>query len=427
MKHTSKLIEFIKKSPTAYQTVDNVARALIAEGYTELRESDALAFTDGGKHFVVKNGTSIIAFRGRAEGGFVITASHSDSPAFKIKNDTDTRGTYARFAVEKYGGMILYTWLDKPLSVAGRVVLLTDSGIETRLVNIDKDIAVIPSIAIHFNRSVNDGYKFNPAVDMLPLTAITKDGATLLDTVASELGVTKDAIASHDLFLYNRQTPTVIGLSDELLLSPRLDDLECAYASLEAFLSTDAHNGAVDVLAIFDNEEVGSETKQGAASTFLADTLRKIAGSDASYAAMLASSFMVSADNAHAIHPNHPELSDPIGAPVLGGGIAVKYNANQRYTTDAVSDAIFRTVAKRGGARTQSYYHRADLLSGSTLGSIADTRVSISTVDIGLPQLAMHSATECAAVSDLEDMILALTELYKTSFEFAHGKVRIIR
>jgi aspartyl aminopeptidase len=341
--------------------------------------------------------------------------------------DTDTRGASARFAVEKYGGMILYTWLDKPLSVAGRVVLSTDSGIETRLVNIDKDIAVIPSIAIHFNRSVNDGYKFNPAVDMLPLTAITKDGDTLLDTVSAELGVTKDAIISHDLFLYNRQTPSVIGLSDELILSPRLDDLECVYASLESYLATDAHNGAVDVLAVFDNEEVGSETKQGAASTFLADTLRKIAGSDANYSAMLASSFMVSADNAHAIHPNHPELSDPIGAPTLGGGIAVKYNANQRYTTDAVSDAIFRTVAKRGGARTQSYYHRADLLSGSTLGSIADTRVSISTVDIGLPQLAMHSATECAAVSDLEDMILALTELYSTSFTFDGGMVTITK
>ncbi len=425
MKHTNKLIDFIKNSPTAYQTVENVAHALRAAGYTEVCESDTRGFADGGKHFVVKNGTSIIAFRGKAQGGFVITASHSDSPAFKIKGDTDTRGTYACFAVEKYGGMILYTWLDKPLSVAGRVVLSTDIGIETRLVNIDRDIAVIPSIAIHFNRSVNDGYKFNPAVDMIPLTAIAKDGETLLDTVASELDVAKDAIISHDLFLYNRQTPSVIGLSDELILSPRLDDLECVYASLEAYLSTDAHSGAVDVLAVFDNEEVGSETKQGAASTFLADTLRKIAGTNDNYSAMLASSFMVSADNAHAIHPNHPELSDPVGAPILGGGIALKYNANQRYTTDAVSDAIFRTVANRGGARIQPYYHRADLLSGSTLGSIADTRVSISTVDIGLPQLAMHSATECAAVSDLEDMILALTELYSTSFSFDGGKVTI--
>ena len=411
--HTEKLLNFIKRSPTAYQAVDSVATELRANGYTEISAADTRAFADGGKHFVVKNGTSIIAFRGRAKGGFVITASHSDSPAFKIKVDTDTRGSYARFAVEKYGGMILYTWLDKPLSVAGRVVLRTDCGIKTALVNIDRDIAVIPSVAIHLNRGVNDGYKFNPASDLLPLTAISKEGASLLDAVARELGTTADAIISHDLFLYNRQTASVIGMNDELILAPRLDDLECVFASLEAFLATDAHEGAVDVLAVFDNEEVGSETKQGAASTFLIDTLRKIAATEDNLEAMLASSYMVSADNAHALHPNHPELSDPFGAPTLGGGLVIKYNANQRYTTDAVSDAVFRTLCERCGARVQSYHHRADLLSGSTLGSIADTRVSIPTIDIGLPQLAMHSATECAACADLEDMIGALTELYR--------------
>lgn len=417
------LFNFIKNSPTAYHTVDTVKRVLVEAGYTELTERTGENYGDGGRHFVIRDGSSIIAWRGKPEGGFMICATHGDSPSFRVKRSPELTGDYVRLSTEKYGGMIHYSWLDRPLSVAGRVELLTDTGIESRLVNIERDLVCIPSVAIHLNRSVNDGYKFNPATDLLPLYGI-KGARSLNLLIADEIGVAEDKIIAHDLFLYNREEGKSFGESGDLILSPRLDDLACVYASLEAFLAAE-ESRAVPVLAVFNNEEVGSETKQGAASTFLDYTLRRIGGEN--YYGMLTESFMVSADNAHAKHPNHPELSDAVAAPTLGGGVTVKYNANQRYATDAHSDAIFRTLGARAGAKLQSYSNRADMPGGSTLGSIADTKVSVSTVDIGIPQLAMHSASEVMAASDLSDMIKVLTELYSSSLSVNGEKVDIIK
>ncbi len=424
MSIANELIKFIKKSPTAYHTVATVKEALLARGYTELSEADSASFSDGGKHFVTRGDTSIIAFRGKGD-GFMICSSHSDAPAFKLKSETC--GVYAKCAVEPYGGMIYYTWLDRPLSLAGRVIVSTAEGVSSRLVNIDKNALLIPSVAIHMNRSVNDGYKFNPAVDMLPLSGTLSSHGALMKAVAESAGCAPEDIISHDLFLYNRDEGCIAGICDELLLSPRIDDLGCVYTSVGAFLKAAENENSVAMLAIFDNEEVGSSTKQGANSTFLDMTLVAIAGTKEKYAKMLSNSFMISADNAHAVHPNHPELSDATNMAKLGEGVVVKYNANQRYTTDALSDGIFRTLAARSGARVQSYSNRADLPGGSTLGSICNTRVAVPTVDIGLPQLAMHSACESCACEDLNDMVKVLTELYSSSICTDGRDVKISR
>ena len=424
MSYANGLINFIKNSPTAYHTVETVKNALVEAGYTEVFENNSSDFADGGKHFVIRGGSSIIAFKGKGD-GFMIAASHSDSPCFKVKSELSS-AAYTRLATEKYGGMIHYTWLDRPLSVAGRVVVKTESGVKTLLVNIDKAALTIPSVAIHLNRGVNDSAKFNPALDLLPLAGTADAKGAIMSEIAKQAGVTEADILAHDLFLYNAEEGRILGINDELILAPRIDDLGCVYASLEAFLSADSSK-SVSVLAVFDNEEVGSETKQGASSTFLDMTLRAIAGNDGKYSAMLYNSFMVSADNAHALHPNHPELYDGTNNATLGGGVVVKYNANQRYTTDAISDGIFRTLATRVGAKLQSFSNRADMVGGSTLGSIANTKVSISTIDIGLPQLAMHSATETSAVKDLDDMVKILTELYSCSIAKQGDEVKINR
>ena len=414
MNHVNGLFDFIKNSPSAYHAVDSVKKMLDAEGYTELYECDRWKLNVDGKYYVIRNGTSIIAFRTvRDARGFMITASHSDAPAFRVKTTAETLGAYTRLEVEKYGGMIYYTWLDRPLSVAGRVLVRTPDGMESMLVNIDEDLLTIPSLAIHLNRGVNDGAKFNPAKDLLPLYTMGGAKGDLMAGVAEKLGVAASDILSHDLFLYNRDEGKRIGKEGEFILCPRLDDLGCVYTSAVAFLNAESSR-SVPVLAVFDNEEVGSETKQGAASTFLYDTLLKISGGDFALAVALENSFMVSADNAHAKHPSSPEMSDPDNAPLLNGGVVIKYNASQRYATDGLSDAFFRSVCERAGAKVQSYCNRADLPGGSTLGSISNTKVSVPTVDIGLPQLAMHSANETAGAHDVDEMIKALTEFYSS-------------
>ena len=413
MKQIEKLLRFIDNSPSAYHAVDMVKRELIENGYTEVSLKDSSAMSDGGKHFVISGGSSIIAFSGKGN-GFMIASSHSDSPAFRVKTSFESLNAYNRLSVEKYGGMIHYTWLDRPLSVAGRAVVRTESGIEEKLVNLDKDTLIIPSVAIHLNRGVNDGAKHNPAIDLIPLSGMNGDSSSVESAIADILSVKSADLLSHDLFVYNRDKGRVCGVSDELILSPRLDDLECVYASLQGFLASGSSE-AVKVLAVFDNEEVGSETKQGAASSFLFDTLKRISGSEDNYYSMLENSFMVSADNAHAMHPNHPELSDKDNAPILGKGIVIKHNGNQRYTTDGVTDALLRYIANKAEVECQHYYNRADIPGGSTLGSIATTKVPIRSVDIGLPQLAMHSANETAAVADYISMEKLLKEFYSSS------------
>ena len=420
-KEVSSLFDFLNKSLTPYHAVSNIKSRLTEAGYTQLFESEQWRLAEGGKYFVIRDGSSIIAFENRG-GSFMICASHSDSPAFRVKCES-AGGAYLRLDTEKYGGMIHYSWMDRPLTVAGRVVVRTEGGLECRLADIGDGRVVIPSVAIHMRRDVNESCKLNPAQDMLPLSGLAKSGAALMERLAESAGCAASDILSHDLLLSCAEPAMAVGISDELILSPRLDDLGCVWASLEAFLDADAK--ATPVLAVFNNEEVGSGTKQGAASTFLYDTLRRICSGEEEYMRRVASSFMLSADNAHGVHPNHPELADKNNAPILGGGIVIKHNANQSYTTDAISDAVVKALCERGGIAHQSYYNRADIRGGSTLGCIASTGVSLCAADIGLPQLAMHSANETAAAADALDMLKLMTLFYSTDFSQKNGKILI--
>ena len=415
------LFEFITKAVTPYHAVEEIKQRLTECGFNEISEKDSAAFSTD-CCFVVRD-SSIIAIKGSSlDGGFMICASHNDTPTFKVKCAASS-GAYARLMTESYGGAIYNTWFDRPLSIAGRVAVETADGVEMKLVNFDKNLVAIPNLAIHMNREVNGGVKINPAKDTLPLLSLESD-VSLEKLVADELDLSPEDILAHDLFLYNREAPVCFGKNDEFILSPRLDDLVSVYASLEAFL--DSEPQGISVLAVFDNEEVGSSTKQGANSTFLHDTLLRVAGSEEKYLEMLPDSFMISADNAHAKHPNYPEMSDVQNSPILGGGVAVKYNANQRYTTDARSDAVFRTICKRAGVSVQSYSNRADMPGGSTLGNISTTRVSISSVDIGIPQLGMHSSTETVAYSDFESMIDAMSEFYSSKILTDGQNIKIV-
>ena len=418
-------LSFIKKCPSAFHTVDTVRERLLKEGYTELFDYDDWSLADGGKYFVTKNLSTIVAFRYNAKGeGFTVTASHSDFPSFRIKpSGADNGGKYMRISTERYGGMINYSWLDRPLSVAGRVVVSEGGALVQKLVNVDKDLFVIPSVAIHMNRTVNEKFTANPAVDLIPLAG-NADCTCFEELIAKELGVAKENIVSHDLFLYVREEGRVFGIDGEFIISPRIDNLASAFGTLEAFLSSSEKN-TTPVFAVFDNEEVGSDTKQGAASHFFTDILERIAGSARALSKAVARSFMVSVDNAHAIHPNHPELSDMNNAPVMNKGVAIKYNANQKYTTDSVSAAIFKTVAERCGETVQAFANRSDMPGGSTLGSIANTKFAVVTVDVGIPQLAMHSAVETAGVKDVASLVNILRELYSSEIAFDKRTISI--
>ena len=415
-----KLFEYIKSSPTAFHACEESAKALLDAGYTELCEGETWGLADGGKYFVRRNGSSLIAFRApeNCANGFMITASHSDSPCLKIKdNETLSDSNYTRISVEVYGGPIYSTWLDRPLAVAGRISVKSEKGVEVKLVDTKAPCVVIPNVAIHMNREINRGFNFNQSVDLIPLFEGVSPQKSFKGMIAELAEVDEKDIIASDLFVYNCQDGVEWG---SFISSPRLDDLQCAFASLTAFLSAE-ESSATPVYALFDNEEVGSSTKQGAASTFLYDVLERIADSQnkgsETYRRAVANSFMVSCDNAHAIHPNHPEYADKNHISRMNGGVVIKYNANQKYTTDGISSAIFKTICERADAPYQLYCNRADMAGGSTLGSIATTKVSVKTVDIGLAQLAMHSSFETAGAKDTEYMVKALKEFYQSSIK----------
>ncbi len=414
------LLSFIAASPTAFHACRNLADRLLGEGYTELKEEDAWSLSPGGRYFVRRNGSALIAFRIPSGGvrGFLMMAAHADSPSFKIKEHAavPTLGMYTRLNVEKYGGMLCASWMDRPLSVAGRAALRTENGIEMRLVNVDRDLLLIPHVAIHMDRSANDGKKFDPNTDMLPLFGDAEAAERFDALIAESLGVKKEDVLATDLFLYPRTPGTVWGAKGEYLSSPRLDDLQCVFCCTEGFLRAE-EGESVPVLCVFDNEEVGSGTKQGAGSSFLQDVLARTAEScGAELRRCLARSFLVSADNAHAVHPNHPEYADRNDRPEMNKGIVIKYNANQRYTTDAVSAAAFAELCRRAEVPTQRFTNRADLPGGSTLGNISTAHVSVDSVDIGLAQLAMHSAYETAGSKDTEFLIRAAERFFASAF-----------
>ena len=416
---TEKLLDFIEKSPTAFQAVDEMQKRLTENGFEVLSEKEYWKLIPGGKYLVTRNNSALIAFciPEKESRVFHIMASHSDSPSFKIKENPEIKvdNSYVKLNVEKYGGMLMAPWFDRPLSVAGRVIIRRNGGLKEKLVNIKRYLVMIPNLAIHMNREANNGVSYNPQKDLQPLFAVGNTDRTLLEIIAEQTGVKKEDIISHDLFLYNRMPGTVWGADREFVSSARLDDLQCAFASMEGLLRAQNHE-SIAVHCVMDNEEVGSGTKQGAASTFLKDTLLRInmglGRTYEEYLMTLAGSFMVSADNAHALHPNYTDKTDPTNHPVLNKGIVIKFNANQKYCTDAVSAAIFKELCTKAGVPYQTFVNRSDIAGGSTLGNISNTQVPMNTVDIGLPQLAMHSPYETAGVKDTEYLVRAAEELF---------------
>ena len=435
-KTAEEMLSFIQKNPTAFHAVATLKAILQENGYAELLESGKWNLEQGKNYFVCRNDSSIIAFQlgtELEEYSFNIASSHTDSPVFKLKEkaELEVNGKYVKLNTEGYGGMICSTWLDRPLSIAGRVMVRQeDGGIATTLVDFDRDMVLIPNAAIHMNRQVNEGYNFNKQVDMLPLFAGQEKGS-LMALVAKELGVEESQILGSDLYLYNRDRPSVWGCNGEFMSSGRLDDQECAFASLQGFLGA-VNPKSVNVLACFDNEEVGSGTKQGAASTFLYDVLRRINLSlgkgEEDYLRAIASSFMLSADNAHAVHPNHPEYTDANNCTYMNEGVVVKSHAGQKYTSDGMSIAVVKELAARAEVPLQYFANRSDKVGGSTLGNIAMAQVSMKAVDIGLPQLAMHSCYETAGVKDAWYMVKLMRELFTTHFqETAPGGLKMVK
>ena len=411
------LINFIEKSPTAFHAVASCAEILEEKGYTRLCEQNAWKLEAGKGYYITRNQSSIIAFRvphGKPR-NFMVAASHTDSPMFKVKSESLSPAfdQYARLNTEPYGGTIFSTWFDRPLSLAGRVIVSKEGKIEARLINFERDLLVIPNVAIHMQRGINSGYSYNPAIDLLPL--LSQDVKTdLKDLIATEAGCEKEAILGYDLYVYNRTPATLIGADCEFFSAPRIDNLMCAFGTLKGFLQSESKD-SVTVFYSADNEETGSSTKQGAGSVFLSDVIDRICesfGIDSRRA--LASSMLLSADNAHAKHPNHPELCDAKNAPHMNGGVVIKNNAAQKYTTDGVSASILGQMCAHAGVPTQQYANRSDMPGGSTLGSIATTLTPMLSVDIGMAQLAMHSAYETAGSKDIDYLIAASEAFYST-------------
>lgn len=423
-KFTEELCEFIRQCPSMFHSVANIESILVDAGYGLLREKDAWNLEAGGNYYVKRNNSSIIAFSIPKELDsyhFQMSAAHTDSPTFKIKSIPELTGPadYLKLDVEAYGGMIDMTWLDRPLSIAGRVLVENNNTIESRLFYMDEDVLTIPNVPIHFNRQVNEGFAFNRQIDLCPLfSAGEMQKGSFNQMVADQLGIDPAQIKGKDLFLVNRQKGILWGYKDEFVSSPKLDDLECAYTTLRGFVEAD-HAHKIDVYCCFDNEEVGSNTKQGAMSTFLKDTLRRIndglGKSEEEYYRAVAGSFLVSADNGHAVHPNHPEKTDEVNAVFMNKGPIIKEAANQKYTTDAFSRAVFTKVLDMANVPYQCFANRSDIVGGSTLGNLSNTQVSVHAVDIGLAQLAMHSSFETGGAKDPWYLYQAMKQYFNTN------------
>ena len=417
------LLTFLDESPSRFHAVANLGKMLEEAGYKRLSESYEWDLEEGGKYYVTRNGSALIAFRVPTASfkGFMMSASHSDSPSFHVKVNAEMTNAdgYVRINTEKYGGCLITPWMDRPLTVSGRLLVETENGIETKLVYVDKDLLMIPNVAIHMNREVNDGFKYDPKCDSIPLFGLSESKGNFMKAVAEAAGVEEDAILGHDLFLCIRQKGFQWGSNDEFISSAALDDLQCAFGCYKGFVNA-ADSESVPMFVLFDNEEVGSSTKQGADGTFLEEVIEKICGAfGVEKASAAANSFMVSADNAHAVHPNHPEYADATHRPKMNGGIVIKHGT--RYATDGASQAVFAAVCKKAGVPLQYFFNRSDLAGGGTLGNISIAHVSMNTVDIGLPQLAMHSSIETGGSKDTEYLVKAMTQLYSMTFKEVNG------
>lgn len=411
-----KLIDFLQNSLTSFHAVENVKALLLANGFCKLSETEDWQICEGGKYYIVR-GSALIAFTVGSldEFSYKIVASHTDSPALKLKeNPLQKSALYATLNTETYGGGIWYSFFDRPLKIAGRVVREENGRLQSETVTAPF-LVTIPSVAIHQNRNANEGFSVNAQIDLAPLLSFAgsvEDTEALLEKIAG------DNVISYDLYLVNADMPYFFGINDEFLASPRIDDLTCAYSSLKALLDEGERSG-VCIVACLDNEEVGSLTEQGADGDFLENTLRRIAYAlrfdDNEYYKALATSFLFSADNAHAVHPNHPEKADPTNKTALGGGVVIKNHANRAYITDAVSSAIVKTLFKKADVKYQTFFNRSDVRSGSTLGAAILRHTGMMGADIGLPQLAMHSACECFAKADFDELTKGIRAFYAST------------
>lgn len=420
------LISFLNNSPCNFLAVKSVSDLLENAGFSQLDQREKWNLVPGGKYYVIQNSSAIFPFVVGTEGiepGFKIVSAHSDSPGFRIKPHPEmlTEGGILKINTEVYGGPILYTWFDRPLSISGRVILRSDNPLfpRTKLLKIDRPVLTIPHLAIHYNRAVNEGNPLSKQKDMLPVLAILKEQAEkdnyVLRLVARELGENPEDILDFDLTLYDTTPAMTVGVNNEFITSGRLDDLAMVHAAVTSLIASE-NTSMTRIAAIFDNEETGSGTKQGADSPVLINILRRInealGGNEESYARAIASSFMISADNAHALHPNYPEKQDPTNHPVLGGGPVIKINAGCKYMTDADSAAVFQAICDRANVPCQYFVNHSDVAGGSTLGNKLTAQVPLRGVDMGAPQWAMHSCRETAAVADHEYIIRAFTEFY---------------
>lgn len=423
----NRLIDFLNSSPVNFLAVNNIAQALDNAGYTRIDMQNTLPdMLPGSKFYCIKNNSAIFAFHiGNellSESGAHIIAAHSDSPTFRIKPNAEMiKQGIVKLNTESYGGAIMSTWFDRPLSLAGRVILRGSDVMHpvTRLLHIQRPLLSIPNLAIHFNRQVNDGVKLSKQKDMLPVMGIIsneleKDGM-LMSLIAGELGVEAKDIMDFDLYLYDTTPACTWGIHNEFISSGRLDDLSMVHAGLEALLAA-PQTAPTHILAIFDNEEVGSGTKQGAGSNLFSSLLERIirhqGGNHEDYCRMVEKSFLVSADNAHGWHPNYDEKYDPTNHPILGGGPVVKYNAQQKYLSDAYSAAVFSGICHKAGVPCQTFVNHSEVAGGSTLGNILSASLPIAGVDMGAALWAMHSVRETASVRDHEYTVKAFTQFY---------------
>ena len=422
------LLHFLDNSPVNFLAVKTISEELEAQGFKYIDPTKPFPKVKAGDQFYVrKNDSSIYAFRmGKetlSDAGFHIICAHCDSPTFRIKPKAEIHceGNLVKLNTEVYGGPIMSTWMDRPLSLAGRVILKGKDVLhpETRLLHAKRPLLIIPNLAIHFNRQVNDGVKLSKQKDMLPILGIIEkelEGGVLLNLIAEELNVDRENILDFDLYLYDATPACHVGLNREFISSGRLDDLSMVHAGLQAILQANNEPEVTQVLAIFDNEETGSQTKQGAGSPFLASMIQRIVlaqgGTMDDYFRAIEQAFMVSADNAHAWHPNYSDKYDPTNHPQMGGGPVIKINAAQKYATDAASAAIFANICKLAGVPVQYFVNHSDVAGGSTLGNILASSLPLRGVDMGNPIWAMHSCRETASLKDHDYCIKAFTKFY---------------
>jgi aspartyl aminopeptidase len=420
----TKLVNYLDTSYTAFHAVENAKKVLLDNGFSALSERATWKLEKGGKYFVERGESAIIAFTiGNTDNlVYKIVASHTDSPALKIKENPLLKcENYYKLNVEKYGGGILYSFLDRPLKIAGRIITEHDGAIRSETLVSDYTVT-IPSLAIHMNRSVNDGAPLNAQVDMCPLFTLANSPVDFIETL------TNQKVYSYDLYLVNDQKSYEFGVNGEFIGAPRIDNLSSVYSSLTALTETENKNG-ICIAACLDNEEIGNQSAQGSAGDFLENTLKRIAYAlgfnEENYAQALAKSFLLSLDVAHAVHPNHPEKHDPSNRTALGGGVAIKYNANLSYVTDGKSSAVIKALFDKANVKYQTFFSRSDMPCGSTLGRSFITRVGMLGVDVGLPQLAMHSACESFAKSDYIELTNGLSAFYQTKLDITDDGVKL--